>query len=96
MNEPYDEDEQYEPTPAEKRMANSINYIVGAMLRGELSGIALCAVNTEGEDSCFYLNKPDKPALREAMQKLKVMYETNQSFRTLDNSPMNNRSFRSH
>ena len=90
------QDEQYESTPAEKRMAHSINYLVAAMLRGELSGIALCAVNTEGEDSCFYFNKPNTPALRGAMEKLKVMYETNQSFRTLDNSPLNNRSYRSH
>ena len=96
MNAPFTppEEETYQPTPAEMRMAQSINFLVSRMLAGELHGVALAAINVRGEDSCFYYNKPDKPVLRSPMERLKVMYETNQSFRALDNTPENNRSYR--
>lgn len=95
MNTPEEvQDEQYQPTPAEHRMAQSINYLVRAMLRGELSGIALCAMNTQGEPSMFYLNKPAEAVLRGPMEELRVIYETNRVIAKRDNAPETNRSYR--
>lgn len=88
--------EPYRPTPAEHRMAQSINFLVQAMMRGELAGISLAAVNNEGENSCFYYNKATTAVLGAPIEQLRVMYETNQSFRELDTAPLNNKSYRSH
>ena len=77
-------------------MKQSIDYIVGMMLRGELAGIGIAAVDNYGEHSCLYFNKPQEGILGPAIEQLRVMYETNQSFRRLDTSPPNNKSYRSH
>lgn len=90
------QDETYRPTPAEMRMSQSINFLVGCMMRGELAGIGLAAINNEGEHSCFYYNKAQVGVLGPPLEQLRVMFETNQSFRELDNTPVNNKSYRSH
>jgi len=90
------DEEPYQSTPAERRMANSINFLIQMMLRGELVGISLAAVNLEGEHTCLYFNKPVVGVLGPAIEELRVMYETNQSFRHLDTSPPNNKSYRMH
>jgi len=89
-------DVPYDPTPAEKSMANSINFLVQCMLRGELSGIALCAVNTDGEPSTFYYNKSPQAVLRGPMEQLRVMYESHRDITKLTNAPENNKSWRRH
>ena len=77
-------------------MSQSIQFLVQAMLRGELVGIGLAAINTDGEHSCFYLNKPKQGVMSAPLEQLRVMYETNQSFRQLDTAPLNNKSYRAH
>lgn len=89
-------DEPYSPTVGERQMAQSINFLIGAMLRGELAGIGLCAITWDGQPSTFYLNKAKESVLRQPMEELRVMYETHRKFHKLDNTPVNNRSFRRH
>lgn len=92
----FPEEEDYKPTPAEVRMAQSINFLVSRMMGGELNAIGLAAINKEGEHSCFYINSGPEGSLSGPLEQLRVMYETNQAFRRLDNSPLNNKSYRSH
>lgn len=88
--------EPYEPTPAELRMAEGIQFVLHELLNGNLAGIAIAAINTEGKHQCSYFNKMQQGVLRAPMDQLRVMYETNQSFRALDNAPPANKSYRSH
>lgn len=77
-------------------MSQSIHFLVSRMMSGEIAAIGLAAINTEGEHSCLYLNKTNDGALSAPLEQLRVMYETNQSFRRFDNSPLHNKSYRSH
>lgn len=86
----------YEPTAAERSMAQSIGFVVSRMLSGELKGIALCAINNDDEESAFYLSSGPDDILRGPIERLRVMYETNRMFGRLDTSPITNRSFRMH
>jgi len=89
------EDER-EPTSGELHMARSIDFLVQMMLSGKMQGLAIAAINDEGEDSCFYINCADGDVLSGPIERLKVMYETNRAFGHLNNTPKNNRSYRSH
>lgn len=86
----------HDPTPAERQIAETLDYLVAALLNGELAGIAIAAINKEGMHQCSYYNKAQHGVLREPIDRLRIMYETNQSFRALDNTPPANKSYRSH
>ena len=89
-------DFDYTPTPAEESMAQKIDGLVDQMLNGQLAGISVCAVNVNGEEAFFYLNKADQAVLGPPMNKLLGLYETNQRWRGATNAPSENRSYRSH
>ncbi len=88
-----DEVGPYRPSPAEQQMANSIHMLVQSMLRGELAGIAMCAIGHDGPPACFYLNKVEEDVLRYPLERLRVMYETNRGFNRESTAPRFNRSF---
>jgi len=88
--------EEREPTAAEYSMARSIHFLVQRMLAGELKGIALCAINKDGEESAFYLNTGPEDILHGAIERLRTVYATNRMFGRLDTTPTTNRSYRSH
>lgn len=90
------ETEEYEPTQAEHNMARGVHLLLQQMLKGQLNGIAVCAVNSEGEESAFYLNNGKEDILRSAIERLRTMYETNRAFGRADTTPRTNRSYRSH
>jgi len=94
--ETFVDNEMYEPTPAELRMAENIKYLLDAMLNGEIAGIAIAAIDPDGRHQCSYYNKSQQGVLRGPIDELRVMYETNQSFRALDTAPPTNKSYRSH
>ncbi len=77
-------------------MANSVKFLVQKMLQGEMDGLAICAINKHGQESCFYINSADGDVLSKPIERLRVMYETNRSFGRLDTAPKTNRSYRSH
>ena len=88
--------EDYTPTPAEESVAQSIDLLVDDLLSGKIAGIAVCAVNTKGEDAFFYLNKAEEPVLHRTISKLVGLYQSNQEFGRLTTAPKTNRSYRSH
>ena len=98
MNAPYtpQDDEPRQPTQSEIRFAQSMKFLSDCLIRGELGGMAVAAINTEGEHSCLYINSAEADVLGPPLEQLRVMYETNRAFRTQDTSPLNNKSFRTH
>ena len=88
--------EEYTPSPAEEMVAQHIDGLIDCLLEGKLTGIGVCAVDTKGEPCFFYLNKPEQPVLRVAMNRLMGLYEAGQNFKTKCTAPKTNRSYRSH
>lgn len=84
------------PTAAEELVAQHIDGLVGALLDGQLMGIGVCAVRNDGSPAFFYLNKPERPVLRSALNRLMGLYESSQLFKEATNAPQANRSYRSH
>ncbi len=82
------EAEEYEPTESEKNMARSVQFLVSRMLRGELKGIALCAINQDDEESAFYLNSGPDDILRGPIERLRTMYATNRMMGRQDTTPI--------
>lgn len=92
-----DMDLDYTPTPAEQMVGQKIDGIVDALMEGKLSGIGLCAVVAEDNQPIFfYLNKPEEPALRPALNKLMGLYEAGQQFKGRTTAPATNRSYMEH
>jgi len=89
-------DEMREPTYGEKSMADSVSFLVRKLLRGDLKGLAICAINNNDQESCFYINSADGDVLSGPIERLRVMYETNRDFGRRDTTPKTNRSYRSH
>jgi hypothetical protein len=89
-------DEPHKPTQAELRFAQSMKFLSDMLLQGELGGMAVAAINSDGDHSCLYINSAQADVLGPPMEQLRVMYETNRSFRKMDTSPANNKSFRTH
>jgi len=89
-------DSLYAPTPAEHAIAASIHNLVNDMMSGRIDGIAVCAVDKDGEPAFFYLNKPDGPVLRPALNKLHGLYEANRRMTERMNAPKTNRSYLEH
>lgn len=90
-------DLDYTPTPAEELVAHKIDGIVDALLEGRLSAIGLCATTAEnGNPVFFYLNKPEEPVLRPALNKLMGLYEAGQQFKDKTTAPRTNRSYLEH
>ena len=88
--------EDYVPTPAEEMIARQIDGVVDLLLDGNLLGVGVCAVRTDGQPAFFYLNKPEGPVLRPAINRLLGLYEAGRLFKTKTTAPPNNRSYRSH
>ncbi len=86
----------YQPTPAEMMIAQHIDGVIHDLMSGELAGIGLCGVRTNGEDIFFYLNKAEAPVLRPAINRLLGLYEAGQQFKGLTTAPKNNRSYLVH
>lgn len=91
-----DMDLEYTPTHAEEMVANSIHGVVDAMLDGKIQAIGLCAIDVTGAPTFFYLNKPEEPVLRPALNKLMGLYEAGQQFKGRTNAPKTNRSYMEH
>jgi len=91
-----DMDLDYTPTPAEDMVAQRIDGIVDALLEGKLTGIGVCAVTADGKPMFFYLNKPEEPVLRPALNKLMGLYEAGQQFKEKTTAPRTNRSYLEH
>ena len=90
------EAEEYEPTIAEINMARGVRFLVQQMLAGQLKGLAVCAVDMNGEETAFYLNGGSEDVLHGAIDRLRTIYATNRMFGRLDTSPKHNKSYRSH
>lgn len=88
--------EDYVPTPAEMATAANIDGLLTMLMNGELAGIGVCAVNTDGDPSFFYLNKVEEPVLRPVLSRLLGLYEAGQRFKKLQNAPKENRSYLVH
>jgi hypothetical protein len=89
-------DDDYTPTPGEERIARELDAHIEALLNGQLSGLGFCAVNTKGEESFFYINKPQQAVLMGPMSKLIGLYKTNTSISQRTTAPKTNMSYRSH
>jgi hypothetical protein len=88
--------EEYTPTQSEERMADSIDGLINELLDGELLAVGVCATYKDGTPAFFYLNKPNEPVLRTAINRLMGLYESGHRFGELVNAPRSNRSYRSH
>ena len=73
-------------------MAHSLQQVIASLLQGKLCGVAVATCATDGNPAVFYLNSADVPVLREPMDRLRVMYESNQDFADRANNPKHNRS----
>ncbi len=89
-------DLDYTPTPAESAMAHSIDRIVDRLMEGQLTAVGLCAVDVDGDPAFFYLNTPEEPVLRPALNKLMGLYEAGMQFKKQTNAPRTNRSYLEH
>ncbi|KKN55443.1 hypothetical protein LCGC14_0582130 [marine sediment metagenome] len=88
--------EEYMPTPAEMMVARHLDGLMGDLLSGNLDGIGVCAIRKNGEPAFFYLNQPEEPVLRPALNRLLGLYESNMQFKKLITAPRENRSYLTH
>jgi len=86
----------YTPTPAEETVAAHMDALIENLLDGNLLAVGVCAVRVDGEPAFFYLNKPDQPVLRPALNRLLGLYEAGRIFKDRMNAPPANRSYRTH
>jgi len=86
----------HHPTETDFLVASHIEGIVGEFLRGNVDGLAMVAVRSDGSPCKLYLNKAQGPILTDILQELVYDYETNQQFRALITAPENNRSLGIH
>lgn len=81
---------------AEEQMATYIERILGALLNGHLDAVGMCCVDKKGVPAFFFLNEPEAPILKPAIDSLSHLYANNQKFRARITAPKNNRSYRHH
>jgi hypothetical protein len=86
----------YIPPETDLLIADHIESVIDEFLRGNVDGLALVAMRSNGSPLRMYINKTEEPVLREVLQNLISDYEANQSFRHRANAPLHNRSSRTH
>ncbi len=88
--------EDYTPTYAERMIAGNIDGLISELMNGKIDAIGICGVRTDGDPLFFYLNKPEEPVLRPALNRLLGLYESGQQFKELTTAPKTNRSYSVH
>lgn len=86
----------YEPHPNDRKVAATLDGLIGEIMSGNVQALGVCGVNGQGEPIYFFFDKT--PAERETLlpvvNKMLSLYATRRMF--IGNAPENNRSHGTH
>ncbi len=85
------------PSDGDLMIADHIEKVVGDFLHGKVTGIAMCAIRSDGTPLRLYIDKNMKhPALVNNIRRLQTEIEDNTAIQKQSTAPFNNRSYRTH
>lgn len=87
----------HEPTEGDYMIVNHIERVVRDFLTGRITGLALCAVRTDGYPCRLYIDKNKySPELIHSIMAMQTEIESNANMSAQSTAPLHNRSYELH